>query len=106
VDATEYRAPTLLIDGRSVALEVAKNVAEVYQNKEAWFRNEVQKIQIPWEEGHVRINVRRSNLLVDAMEAFESVKKDDMHKIFRFEFQGEPGIDAGGVRFSTARGAK
>ena len=44
------------------------------------------------------MHVRRSNLLMDSMEAVESIRKDDMRKIFRFEFQHEPGVDAGGVQ--------
>merc|ERR1719473_706768 len=35
--------------------------------------------------------------LQDAMDAIESIDPEDMKKIFRFEFIGEPGLDAGGV---------
>ena len=31
------------------------------------------------------------------MEAFESIEIADMKKVFRFEFIGEPALDAGGV---------
>lgn len=34
---------------------------------------------------------------MDSMEAIESIRKEDVRKIFRFEFQHEPGVDAGGV---------
>jgi hypothetical protein len=90
-------AASTLVNGRSLAQDLARHVTAPFQTKEAWFRNQVQQLQVPWEEGHIRINVRRSNLLVDAMEAVESVKKEDMRKTFRFEFQNEPGVDAGGV---------
>jgi hypothetical protein len=53
VHAPEYKALTI-VGGRCIALDVAKHVGEEYQNKEAFFRNELLKIQIPWEEGHVR----------------------------------------------------
>jgi hypothetical protein len=56
-------------------------VSAPFPTKEAWFRGQISQLQTPWEEGHIRINVRRSNLLVDAMEALESVKKEDMRKV-------------------------
>jgi E3 ubiquitin-protein ligase NEDD4 len=96
VPATEATASTL-VNGRSLAQDLASHVSSPFQKKEAWFRSQISQLQVPWEDGHIRINVRRSNLLVDAMEALESVKKEDMRKTFRFEFQNEPGIDAGGV---------
>jgi hypothetical protein len=55
------------------------------------------RAQVPWEDGHIKINVRRGNLLEDSMEAIESITPADMRKIFRFEFINEPGVDAGGV---------
>jgi len=45
----------------------------------------------------MKIKVRRSNMMSDAMEALESIDKGDLRKTFRFEFIGEPGLDAGGV---------
>ena len=36
-------------------------------------------------------------LLQDAMDAIESIDAIDMRKVFRFEFIGEPALDAGGV---------
>jgi E3 ubiquitin-protein ligase NEDD4 len=96
VDASEIQAGTI-VNGQTLAAEIAKQVVSPFQSKEAWFRGKMSQLQVPWEEGHIRINVRRTHLLVDAMEAFESVKSEDMRKTFRFEFMGEPGIDAGGV---------
>jgi E3 ubiquitin-protein ligase NEDD4 len=96
VPALESTASTLM-NGRTLAFELAKRVRDPFQTKEAWFRGEIQKLQVPWEEGHVRIVVRRASLLDDAMAAFESVRRENLRKTFRFEFSGEPGIDAGGV---------
>jgi E3 ubiquitin ligase SMURF1/2/E3 ubiquitin-protein ligase HUWE1 len=62
-----------------------------FQHKEAWFRQQIAKLQVPWEDGHIKINVRRENLLEDSMEATESITQADMRKIFRFEFIAEPG---------------
>ena len=47
--------------------------------------------------GHVKLRVSRDNLLYDSNQSFQKIKKDDMHKIFRFQFKGEEGIDAGGL---------
>lgn len=94
--AQEVAASTL-VNGRSLAQDLARHVTADFPTKESWFRSQIHQLQVPWEEGHIKISVRRSNLLQDAMEAFESIKRADMKKIFRFEFYGEPAIDAGGV---------
>ena len=36
-------------------------------------------------------------MLEDSMAAMESVRSESMRQRFRFEFLGEPGVDAGGV---------
>jgi E3 ubiquitin-protein ligase NEDD4 len=45
----------------------------------------------------MRINVRREYLLGDSMEAVMSLSRKDLRKVWRFEFIGEAGIDAGGL---------
>jgi len=84
-------------NGTSLAQELSRYAAMPFHQKEAWFRQQIAKLQVPWEDGHIKINVRRENLLEDSMEAIESIAESDMKKIFRFEFIGEPGVDAGGV---------
>jgi hypothetical protein len=79
-------------NGTSLAQELSRYAAMPFQHKEAWFRQQIAKLQIPWEDGHIKINVRRENLLEDSMEATESITQADMRKIFRFEFIGEPGM--------------
>jgi len=78
-------------NGTSLAQELARYAAMPFQHKEAWFRQQIAKLQVPWEDGHIKINVRRENLLEDSMEATESIARTDMRKIFRFEFISEPG---------------
>lgn len=41
--------------------------------------------------------VRRSQLLLDSVDAVMSLSRDDLRKRWRIEFLGEPAIDAGGV---------
>ena len=78
-------------NGTSLAQELSRYAAMPFQHKEAWFRQQIAKLQVPWEDGHIKINVRRENLLEDSMEATESITQADMRKIFRFEFIAEPG---------------
>ncbi len=68
-----------------------------FKKKLRWFRQCRDKLKIDWQYGHVKVRVSRDNLLYDSNQSFQKIKKDDMHKIFRFQFQGEEGIDAGGL---------
>merc|ERR1711988_1249927 len=59
VPAQEAQASTL-VNGRSLAKELSRHVMSPFKTKEAWFRNQIQQLQVPWDDGHIRINVRRS----------------------------------------------
>jgi hypothetical protein len=45
--------------------EIIKLSQTALQLKTKWVINELNKTKIPWEEGHIKIKVRRSNLLED-----------------------------------------
>jgi len=95
--ASEYSIETS-VKGTGVNYQELTSVALVpFQQKVDWLRNQFSALRIPWEEGHIKIKVRRSSLMQDAMDAIESIDVADMKKIFRFEFIGEPALDAGGV---------
>lgn len=97
IPATEYSIEAT-VKGTSVSYSDLSSVALVpFQQKVEWLRNQFSAIRIPWEEGHIKIKVRRASILQDAVDAIESLDATDMKKIFRFEFIGEPGLDAGGV---------
>jgi len=96
-DASLTTVVPAINQGTSLAQELSRYAAMPFHQKEAWFRQQIAKLQVPWEEGHIKINVRRENLLEDSMEAVESIANHEMKKIFRFEFINEPGVDAGGV---------
>ena len=69
-----------------------------YDEKVAWFQEMCEKrLRIKWSDGHVRLHVRRGELLRDSMEAVMSLGRTDLRKFWRFEFMGEIGIDAGGL---------
>ena len=56
-----------------------------------------EKLRIDWNEGHMRVMVRRQHLLHDSINAVMSLSRDDMRKMWRFEFMSEVGVDAGGL---------
>ena len=61
------------------------------------FRQCRDKLKVAWEYGHIKVRVTRGTILHDSLKNFQRAKKEDMHKIFRFQFTGEEGIDAGGL---------
>jgi len=77
--------------------EISSVSAMTFTQKSDWMKRQFSAIRTPWEDGHIKIKVRRHSLLQDSMEGLESIKPADMHKVLRFEFIGEPGLDAGGV---------
>lgn len=77
--------------------ELPRVSKEPFGKKLTWFRQQIEKMKVPWEEGRQKIKVRRSNLLEDATTAFMKLKGSDFRQIFRFSFEGEPALDAGGV---------
>lgn len=50
-----------------------------------------------WNDGHMRMNVRRRFLLRDSVDAIMSLSRKDLHKLWRFNFVSEMGVDAGGL---------
>lgn len=69
-----------------------------YEEKAAWFQNICKdRLRVDWNLGHIRINIRREHLLHDSILAVMSLGRDDLRKIWRFEFLDEVGIDAGGL---------
>jgi len=69
-----------------------------YEQKCQWFYSKCTQLKPTWEGGgHVCIKVRRNHLLEDSMQAVMSLGRSDLRKIWRFDFLGEPGKDAGGL---------
>jgi len=69
-----------------------------FRTKVHWFRMHIAKhVRTPWSDGHIRVRVRRSQILFDAFSEFQRFTKGDLKKPFVYEFVGEPAIDAGGV---------
>lgn len=80
------------------AHEVFKLAQEAsFLKKAQWFRAECAKLLTPWETGHVKVVVKRPTCLEDAFNHIHNLPSTDMHRYFRYEFAGEPGLDAGGI---------
>lgn len=95
--ANEYAIETL-VKGTTVNYQELNTIAgRPFQEKVDWLKNQFSQLRVPWEEGHIKMKIRRHSMLIDAMEAIESIDAADMLKTFRFEFLGEPALDAGGV---------
>jgi hypothetical protein len=68
-----------------------------FQEKCLWVRAKLGQMRIPWEAGHSELRVRRSALLDDSVRELNNVPVHALRQIFRFQFEGEQGLDAGGV---------
>jgi E3 ubiquitin-protein ligase NEDD4 len=77
--------------------EIAMVQEQSLDDKVAWLLKTCKSMSVPWEQGHMRICVRRQALLHDSIKAVMSLGREEMRKIWRFEFMGEQGIDAGGL---------
>jgi hypothetical protein len=86
-------------DGKEVVTysQLAEAQVKAFDEKAEWFQATCAKLCVDWNEGHMRINVRREFLLGDSVDAVMSLSRKDLRKLWRFEFIGEVGIDAGGL---------
>lgn len=91
---------SVTLEGKEVVgyAEIADAQRRSYDKKAEWFQTILKnRLRVEWRESHMRIIVRRDHLLHDSMEAVMSLGRKDLSKIWRFEFLGETGIDAGGL---------
>lgn len=97
IPAEEY-ALDCAVKGTSITYaDLSKIAMSPFNEKVEWLKTQFINLRVPWEEGHIKLKVRRQSVLQDSMDAIESIEAADMRKIFRFEFLGEPALDAGGV---------
>lgn len=63
-----------------------------------WFEERICKeLLMDYDDGFIRLLVRRQYLLNDSVAAIMSLSRVEMRKKWRFEFVGEKGLDAGGL---------
>jgi hypothetical protein len=77
--------------------DIADAQVKSFEEKASWFQEQCTKLAVEWNEGHMRINIRREFLLEDSVDAVMSLTRKDLKKLWRFEFINEAGIDAGGL---------
>jgi hypothetical protein len=82
-----------LLSYADIAAAQGKNLEE----KGIWFNNICAQLTPAWEDGHIKLVIRRQHLLLDSVDAVMSLGRDDLRKRWRIEFLGEEAIDAGGV---------
>ncbi len=86
-------------DGKELVTysDLAHAQVKDFEEKAQWFQDTCAQLCVEWNEGHMRMNVRRQFLLGDSVDAVMSLSRKDLRKLWRFEFIGEMGIDAGGL---------
>ena len=100
VPASEAAIDSNVVSGNREIVRYADLAAaqgRKYEEKARWFQDVCGQLTADWNDGHMRINVRRPYLLQDSMAAVMSLSREDLRNIWRFEFMGEMGIDAGGL---------
>eukprot|EP00798_Chlamydomonas_sp_ICE-L_P016844 gene16844-23124_t len=88
------RQPTLLETSLSPLLRVHKLID--FDNKRSYFRSKVRQ-QEDRVFASLRITVRREHVFEDSFHQLRSRDGDQMRMKLNVQFQGEEGIDAGGV---------
>lgn len=72
--------------------------AMTFREKQLWFLTLISRMQKPWSEGCVVMDLHREFVVEESMKALLSIQNtNDLHKWLRIQFVGEPGIDAGGL---------
>ena len=77
--------------------DIASAQTKEFKAKVVWFQEMCKLLKMKWNLGHIRVQVRRDYLLLDSIKAVMSLGRKDLRKIWRFEFLGEEGVDAGGL---------
>ena len=66
-----------------------------FLQKQAWFVQHTAAMEVPWEFGHMNLEIDRSNLLHNSCEQLLWANPAQLHQSLRIKFAGEPGVDAG-----------
>ncbi|KAF0695555.1 Aste57867_13595 [Aphanomyces stellatus] len=68
-----------------------------FQQKHAWFVQYTSTMEVPWEYGHMLLEIDRANLLHNSCEQLLWASIEQLHQSLRIKFLNEPGVDAGGL---------
>jgi len=78
--------------------DIASAQMKCYSEKITWFRETCNRLRVGWDEGYIKMNIRRDHLVVDSMHAVLKLPREDLRKGWRFHFVGESGLDVGGLK--------
>ena len=87
----------------SVQKWAGKTVADInhreFKEKCAWFRQQMERLRLPWNENHSDLKLRRDHFTFDSFNIVEKLDQRGMRSNFRFEIANETKLsdDAGGV---------
>lgn len=89
----------IMLDGEEVVgySDIANAQTKSFDEKVEWFQQTCNLLSVEWNHGHMRLNVRREYLLGDSVSGVMGLSQKDLRKVWRLEFIGEEGIDAGGL---------
>lgn len=70
-----------------------------FAEKRTWFRQQMERLRVPWTDGHTDLKLRRQNFTEVSFNKVEKLSQKEMRSNFRFEIEGETKLsdDAGGV---------
>uniref|UniRef100_I2CRW4 HECT-type E3 ubiquitin transferase n=1 Tax=Nannochloropsis gaditana (strain CCMP526) TaxID=1093141 RepID=I2CRW4_NANGC len=78
--------------------DLAAVIALPFRQKHLWFVEQLaDRVQRPWSEGHIRLDVNRAKLLEDSFNQLISLHPSEMRRWMRVQFVEEAGVDAGGL---------
>ncbi|CAG9325021.1 AREL1_4 [Blepharisma stoltei] len=76
-------------------IQISKDLP--YETKAKWLQNEFNKIRIPWQTESVKFTINREDFIQSSMAQVLFSPAEDLHKEFQISFEGENGMDAGGI---------
>lgn len=70
-----------------------------FKDKCVWFRQQMERLRVPWNEGHADLKLRREHFTSDSFNIVEKLDQRGLRSNFRFEIAKETKLsdDAGGV---------
>lgn len=101
VDYRQVDANVATSNGYTISTDDQKVLEEVaalsFKEKYAWFLRQAAEIISPWERGHLKMRIKRENIMEESLHQLLGVQMKHMHKPLRIQFVDEVAIDAGGL---------
>ncbi|CAE7022008.1 UPL2 [Symbiodinium natans] len=96
LNALIKQTPSLLSKSFSSVLKHMPHCLD-FDNKRAYFRSQLRSRRMESRYETIRLRVRRSEIFMDSYHQLRSRTGEEMRAKIQVQFQGEEGIDAGGV---------